>query len=321
MYDQNLKNRVFDKLNSALKIYEKLIYTKVGELQHTQAFFTREHLREVPSDGFAPIAPGASWGGEWQNMWLQGDFTVPAQLGGRDLYVVSGCGGTEQLFFLNGVPKGIVNSKNRDFIGGSHASLYLGKAEAGQTLRMAFECYAGHYDPNTDPYDDYFRPDPTQGFDHTFNGVDICTRNEEIFTLIFDIRELLNAARRLPEDRFIVSRARNALLKINEVLPLFPKDASDEKVAAGVRAALSISRPFFSVRLHPEPSQPVPALFPPSRTVRRARIIRRVSGAGQGRPGVLRTFAGKKAPIFCGIDLKVGRKALDYCDMVFSFCD
>ncbi len=246
MYNENLKNRVFNKLQAAMKIYEKMIYEKVGELTNTEAYRTAEHLRAVPETGFTPIAPGESWGGEWQNMWLRGEFTVPAELDGKDLYAVSGCGGAEQLFFLNGVPKGIINSKNRDFIGGSHACQYLGKAKAGETLQLAFECYAGHYDPNTDPYDDYFCPDPTQGFIHTYNGVEICTRNEEIFTLIFDLRELLNAARRLPEDRFVVSKARNALMEINRVLPLFPKDASDEAVAEGVRKALAISRPFFS---------------------------------------------------------------------------
>ncbi len=245
MYDENMQNRVFDKLNAALRIYEKLIYTKVGELQRTEALFTQEHLRRVPETGFAPIAPGASWGGEWQNMWLRGEFTVPASLAGRPLYAVSGCGGAEQLFFLNGVPKGIINSKNRDFIGGGHACQYLGAPAAGETLRLAFECYAGHYDPNTDPYDDYFCPDPTQGFTHTFGGVDICTRSDDVFTMIFDVRELLNAARRLPGDGFVSARAKKALLKINAVLPLFPKDASDKAVAEGVRRTLEISRPFF----------------------------------------------------------------------------
>ena len=246
MYDEKLKNRVFNKLNAALKIYEKLIYVKVGVLQKTEAFHTQEHLRAVPETGFSPIRQGESWGGEWQNMWLRGEFTVPSALDGQDLYAVSGCGGAEQLFFLNGVPKGIINSKNREFIGGGHACQYLGKGKAGETLRIAFECYAGHYDPNTDPYDDYFYPDPTQGFTHTFNGVDICTRNEEIFTLIFDLRELLDTARVLPDDRFIVSKARNALMQIGKVLPLFPKEATDEQVRQGVRKALAISRPFFT---------------------------------------------------------------------------
>ncbi|MBQ4365208.1 MAG: alpha-mannosidase [Clostridia bacterium] len=245
MYNENLNNRIYEKLGHALKIYEQLVYRKVGELQNPQALFTEEHLRAVPEAGFAPIAPGTSWGGEWNNMWLRGTFTVPDALDGKALYAVSACGGNEQLFFLNGVPKGIYNTKNRDFIGGHHAAQYLGKPKAGETLALAFECYAGHYDPNTDPYDDYFAPDPSQTFRHSFDGVQICTRDEEVFTLIFDLRELLNAARRLPQDSFASARAKKALRQINDVLPLYPKDASEAAVAEGVRKALAISRPFF----------------------------------------------------------------------------
>ncbi|MCR5042148.1 MAG: hypothetical protein K6C36_08650, partial [Clostridia bacterium] len=74
MYNENLNNRIFSKLESALKIYEKLIFKKVGELADTRAYYTPEHLRSVPESGFEPIEKGASWGGEWQNMWLAGEF-------------------------------------------------------------------------------------------------------------------------------------------------------------------------------------------------------------------------------------------------------
>ena len=245
MYNENLNRRIYEKLDHALAIYEKLIYRKVGELQHAEGFFTEEHLRAVPESGFAPIEPGMPWGGEWNNLWVRGDYVVPAALEGKDLYVVSDCGGCEQLFFLNGEPKGIFNSKNREFIGGRHAAQYLGKRAAGEMLRLAFECYAGHYDPNTAPYDYYFEPDPDQTFRWTYRGADICVRNEDVFTLIFDIRELLNAARSLPESNFASARAKKALVKINDVLVLYPEDATDDAVAEGVRRALEISHPIF----------------------------------------------------------------------------
>ena len=246
MFNENLQNRVFEKLQHALHIYEQLVYQPVGELVHTEALFTNEHLRAVPESGFVPIEKGTAWGGEWNNLWLKGDFTVPDALDGQKLYAVSACGGNEQLFFLNGAPKGIYNTKNRDFVGGHHAAQYLGEAKAGETLALAFECYAGHYDPNTDPYDYYFEPDPRQTFRHSFDGVQICTRNEDVFTLIFDLRELLNAARRLPDDIFVSARAKKALRQINDVLVLYPKEAAEDAVMDGVRKALAISRPFFT---------------------------------------------------------------------------
>lgn len=245
MYDENLKNRVFQRLDAALRIYERLIYCKVGTLEHAQVFYTKEHLRTVPTCGFEPIDVGTSWGGEWNNAWIKGDFIVPQELDGKALYALSHCGGNEQLFFLNGVPKGIYNTKNREYIGGRHASQFIGKVHAGERVELAFECYAGHYDPNTDPYDDYFCPDSSQTFQHVYEGVEICERNEEIFTMIFDVRELLNAVRHLPDGVFTGARAKKALLQINDVLVSVPKDATEDAVMDGVRKALAISRPFF----------------------------------------------------------------------------
>ena len=247
MYDERLKDRVYKKLEAALRIYEKLVFTKVGEMEDAEGFYTKEHLRSVPANGFVPIEKGTAWGGEWQNLWVKGRFTVPASLAGQKLYAVSACGGCEQLFFINGVPKGLFNTKYRDFIGGSHAAQYLGEFAAGETAELAFECYAGHFCVDTDPYDNYEYPDiPMPDHMHTYDGVEICTRNDDIFTLIFDIRELLGAALHLPGENFASARAKQALQKINLVLPLSPKDATEQQLKTGVAEALKISRAYFS---------------------------------------------------------------------------
>lgn len=247
MYKEKLKSKNLEKLEQLLSIYEKFVYRKVGEMQHAQALCTKEHLRCVPDAGLAPIEKGTEWGGEWQNLWVRGDFTVPDSLAGQPLYAVSLCGGREQLFFLNGDPKGLFNRKNREFIGGNHAAQYLGVFQAGDSVDLAFECYAGHFDVDTDPYNNYEYPNiQKESFRHSYDGVDICTRDEEVFTLLFDLRELLGAAHHLPQDGFPAARAGNALEKIHNALVLYPRHASEAAFRAGVRAALEISRPFFS---------------------------------------------------------------------------
>ena len=246
MYNENLKRRIYTKLEKTLHIYEKLVYRKVGELAHARALTTTQHLRTVPQSGLEPIEKDTSWGGEWMNLWVCGDYTVPPELDGQKLYAVSMCGGREQLFFLNGVPKGLFNTKNREYIGGNHSAQFIGVGRAGETYELAFECYAGHFNIDTDPYDNYAYPDiPPQGFSHTYEGVEICVRDEEIFTLLFDLRELLGAAERFPQDGFPAARAKRALDAIHDVLILSPRHATQEAVREGVRAALEISRPFF----------------------------------------------------------------------------
>ena len=247
MYNEKLNGRIYAKIEDALHIYEKYVYTKVGELENAEALQTKEHLRSVPAEGWEPLAPRYSWGGEWVNLWIRGTYTVPEALAGKKLYVMShpGCG--EQLYFLNGVPKGLFNTKNRDYIGGDHASQYIGALKAGQTVSLAFECYAGHFIVGCAPYDNYDYPDmPAPSFTYTYEGVDICTRDEDIFTLIFDLRELCSAAKDIPEHSFLPARARKALQKVSEVLVFYPKHASDEAFRKGVKDALAITRPFFS---------------------------------------------------------------------------
>ena len=247
MYNEKLNERLYVKIEHALHIYEKYIYKKVGELQNAEGFETVEHLRGVPADGWSPIEPGYSWGGEWNNLWVRGSFTVPAELAGKKLYAVSSCGGVEQLFFLGGVPKGLFNTKNGDFIGGGHSCQYLGEYSEGDRIDLAFECYAGHFCVGDAPYDNYGYPDiPASSYSHSYGGVDICLRDDDIFDLIFDLRELVTAAKDIPENSFLPARARKTLQKLSKILILYPKHSTDEAFRESVKAALAVTRPFFS---------------------------------------------------------------------------
>lgn len=229
-----------------LHIYQKYLFTKVGTLQNAKRFETKEHMRKPPADGWADAQPGYNWGGEWQNLWVKGDFSVPECLAGKKLYAVSNCGGVEQLLFINGVPKGIYNTKHRDFIGGDHASQYIGLFNAGEKFELAFECYAGHFCVGTSPYENYDYPDmPEPSYAWQYNGVEICTRDDDLLTLICDVKELLNAVKRIPENNFLSARAKKTLREVNDVLMLYPKHSSKEEFDNGVKAALKITRPFF----------------------------------------------------------------------------
>ena len=173
MYNEKMKRRVLSKLENSLRIYEKLIFTEVGQLRDVRSLYTHEHFRSVPDSVTEPITNGTVWGDEWGSLWVKGSFEITDELDGKPLYALSECGGVEQLFFINGVPKGIFNSKNREHIGGVHCSQYIGCFKKGECIELAFECYAGHYDPDTDPYNNYLEPDGSQTFSHCYNGVKI----------------------------------------------------------------------------------------------------------------------------------------------------
>ncbi|MBQ8551332.1 MAG: alpha-mannosidase [Clostridia bacterium] len=226
-------NRYSDKLLLKLKntadIYSKLIFTKVGELEAAQYLETEEHYRSVPAEGFAPLDAGRRWGGEWQTMWVTGKATVPECADGKKLFCVARTNAYEILFFVNGKPCGIFNSKN-DFIGAMHcAELICENAKAGDTYDLAFECYAGHFTTGAAPYSNYgCETSNNAAFIRTYEGIDICVMDEIVKDFVFDLTALLQLAIKLPADNFLRADARCALESVHAELLRFPLDHTSE---------------------------------------------------------------------------------------------
>ncbi len=229
MIHERYSARLREKLNRLNRIYGNLIFKKVGELQDQMFFDTQEHLRSVPTDGWQPLEKGRVWGGEWKNMWVKGNVTVPPEAEGRKLYAVSNADATEILFFINGVPKGIFNSKN-DFIGGMHsAELIDPNAAVDKSYELAFECYAGHFCAGTAPYDNYGVTQAAPGsFMHTYGGIDICIMNENVKNFVFDLKAVLQMASCLPGNNFLRGRAQDVLEKVARDIVQFPLDYPEE---------------------------------------------------------------------------------------------
>ncbi len=248
MYNEPLKEKVYKKLEALLEIYGKKIFVPCGNVENMQYVDCgAEHLRQPPVDGWAPAEKGTAWGGEWQNRWFTGTATVPAEAEGKKLFAVSACGGVEQLFFIDGKPMGLYNSKN-DFVGGNHCALLVcDNAKPGDTYQLSFECYAGHFCVDCMPFDNYGYPDiPAKDYMHTFNGVQLCYMNEEIKDFVFDVRELLTAREVLPKNNFARTRAMRVLDKVADCVVFYPLHYTDEEIQEGVRKALVHTREFFN---------------------------------------------------------------------------
>lgn len=132
---------------------------------------------------------------------------------GEKRVFAAGHGAVETLCFLRDVPCGIINSKNH-FLGGEHSALFLTQAaQAGEEFPVAFECYAGHHCPGTQPYENYGCDEPAEGaFSHVFRGVDVLVLDEAVHAMCFDLMTVLEAAD-LPADNFLRRRARAARIR------------------------------------------------------------------------------------------------------------
>ncbi len=246
MYNKPLKDKAYDKLREAVNIYAERIYVKIGEIENPQGFYTKEHLRSVPENGWTPIDKDTVWGHEeWDNLWVKGTFTPDDKYAEQNIYAISRAGGIEQLFFVDGKPVGLFNTKNATVTGGGHPVRRIGKHEKGKTWDLAFECYAGHFCVGTSVYENYEYPDIDISYKQTYKGVDICIMDETLKDLVFDMHQLLQAVAVVPEANFLKFRAMKTLDKVLNTLVLDPKNTPYEKWHKSVEDSLAITSKMF----------------------------------------------------------------------------
>lgn len=214
-----------DKLKNCNNIYSNLIFNKVGELCDTVKLETSAHLRSVPADGWENFNDPFRWGGEWQNLWVKGSVTVPAGAAGKKLYAVAKTGAVEILYFINGKPAGLFNSKG-DYIGAVHsAELITANAVPGDSFDLAFECYAGHHCAGTQPYERYGESGDdysNEEFKRSYEVIDICVMDDMVKDFVFDLKAVLQLSEVLPDNDFMRGKAANALEGVFEAIYQYP---------------------------------------------------------------------------------------------------
>ena len=248
VYD-NYSNRVLGKLENLNKIYADLMYTKIDTLKDLTSLQTKEHFRTPPTEGLSPLSIGERWGGESMNLWIMGKYTVPAELEGKKLHVIPHTGAYEIMFFKNGVPDGLFNSKG-DYMGIMHsAQLLTDNAVAGESFDLAFECYANHFCVDCHPYMHYGKDVPVAreaDFIKTFNGIDICVLNENIHNFVFDLNIALQMAKNLSQNNFMRHRAQVALEKVFADIVQYPAHYDMDKVSESVDKCLEHLKPLLA---------------------------------------------------------------------------
>jgi len=206
--------RTLNKMNGVLEAYAPLMFQTVCNAASVQAFETLEHLRVPPTEAeLTPITPGTRWGKEYSNIWLCTTYTVPEELDGKILCAIPDCGATEILCFKNGVPTGIINSKNR-FLGGDHSAMFItSSAKAGETYEIAFECYAGHTCLDCFPYHNYLMDEYSVIGEqaHVYHGIRIAVMDTVIRDFVFDLSAVIQMAR-AEETNFITKKAYECLM-------------------------------------------------------------------------------------------------------------
>ncbi|MDR1735169.1 MAG: glycosyl hydrolase-related protein [Oscillospiraceae bacterium] len=194
---------MLSKLRRLEKTIERKIFTNVGEIRWAEVYRTFDQLDAAPDAVYEPINPGYTWGTEWEYMWLKTSYTVPAELDGKALYLITVSAPYEALLFVNGTPYGLFNRKDsRVRKGGHYANLLTLNAKAGETYDLVLEYYAG----NTG--------NCCETFEFTWDGFDVAEKEPFLIEFLFDLNICGQLAQQLPPESARRGQIINGLYKL-----------------------------------------------------------------------------------------------------------
>jgi len=226
-------HKMLEKLVKFEDVLYRAMFEKADEVA-VMKYETKEPLNDIPDISlFSPIGAGEEWGEEWAYAWFTGRYAVPDALDGKDIYLYPKLGGHEGMYFVDGRAMGTFCSNVVVMGHGNHYCNLIRKgAKAGEAIDIALEYYAGHFVIGSDPWNENKRG----SYRHTYNSVDIYTKNEEISDFYFDLKTLNQVAARLSKDDFRRGAVVRTLAKAHEMLYYAIDDVSRDIFMDAIRA-------------------------------------------------------------------------------------
>ncbi|MBQ7248041.1 MAG: alpha-mannosidase [Lachnospiraceae bacterium] len=230
--------KTIDKVKRLYGEYSRFLYKKVTSLTCEIAEVpapapdpkSRSHfMTGTPETGWRGIADGDTWGEEFSYAWIRSCFTAGAELEGKALYLRPDVGLAEGLLFINEKASGIFDKCSdipSDFRLHEAQPLALA-AKAGETYRIAIECYAGHRvlgtAPGSDGTVDKWSFYPAE-FNRTFHSLDVVLRDETVARFLTLHRTVTQIIDCFEEYTPAHAAAVNAFCGIFRILPQFPRE-------------------------------------------------------------------------------------------------
>ena len=242
-------DRMFSKLKRFEETLEPMIFKKVDSIG-ASAYETADRLYSVPDDSlFTPVQPGYTWGGEETFCWFKTSYTVPAELDGKNIFIMPYTKGYESLLYVNGKPYGTFNTKIVFTGHGNHyCDLLKKEAKAGEKLDIAIEVYSGHSYKGTAPLENR----PLLDYKYTFEGIDICVKDYDIQDFYFDLFTVNELFDNLPDGSFRKASVANSLLEAHKRLLYSREDTDDESFRAALKSAHPFLKEILAVKNGPE---------------------------------------------------------------------
>jgi len=219
----------------------KIFYSAVGDVA-LEYFVTGESMRpaEAQTRSFQAIAPGTTWGEEWQLGWFRGKVVVPPALAGQRIVLKLETGGAESIIWVDGVARGARDHSGREL-------LLTAEARGGEEFSILAETFAGNQrNCGGGPHPEWFAPvagtPPTVQLGRTTFG---CW-HEEAFQLWLDMETLIQLRDGILDPHSLrIAEIDDALQQLTLVVDFeLAADARD----ASIRAGRALLRPLLACR-------------------------------------------------------------------------
>ena len=222
------------KLRRLAHMLAERMFQPVGRADIALMYETKEPLHQIPPDGlYAPVGQKTQWGGDGVYGWFRADYTVPAELDGKPLFLYPRMGFYEATLWLDSHIHSNYAAKHMvDTHGNHYCNRITARACAGQRFRFDLECYAFHEMPGTQPLETEER-----SFIFPVRQMDICLRDDEYMAFRFDLEALLSLHDVLPGNSFRRAQIENGLYYAHTKLMYDPDACTEAEFRAGLRAA------------------------------------------------------------------------------------
>ncbi len=235
--------RTIRKLAKIQCYYEAVRFETVADVS-VEMCETREHFRTQPAPrakvAWRPAKGGTKWGGDWMTAWFRGKARLPKACDGRRVFVRAKTGG-ETLFFVDGEPSGVFDE--------NHPVVMMArKGAAGRTYRLAFEAYAGHSFPGTQPHDEGI---VVANKSRTFDGVELMLEREDVTAFVFDLNVLLQLVKVLDENSLRRNQIVHRLASVFRLVNAMPQELPESVWRAKLFEARKMMQPLLQAKNGP----------------------------------------------------------------------
>ena len=250
-----LDPKIPGKIERLDKTYSALRFATVSSLD-IEIAETFEHFRGVPPDGaltWTPVASGRRWGDSFMSAWFRGRVAIPEAVDGAKVYISAQTGGSESLFLVDGIHRGVFDVNHP-------VRLLSLEARAGDEHEIYLEAYAGHTFPGTQPFDE---PLAVAGGAHqdsgvaitrdcrVFGGVELVVEREDVSAFVFELRTLRQLVNSLDENSLRRGRIQSAFQQVYSLVYAKPAEVDEETWRASLAAARQVMQPLLAQKNGP----------------------------------------------------------------------